>query len=702
MKETYFKGLKTQQIEAIDHLYDLLLQSKDFGQFLSLGLEWITGCLKRPGSAICILNHDFDLAPEWVKFNTPEIWNRQFYDTESVLTQSAQHVYSTETALGPIPKLQISGIFPLSSHGKTIGSFILAGEPLNQRGIDTAEILLYTFSRLLLSESYMTSLWKDEKENVVLKTVASSFDQITEDPNQALLNLVKGIRSYFNAEYVLFMQKDVETPELIIKRMLGSEDDWMYQISQHISSEFLNKVLSAHNSSEIHTISNDDEYLSELIDSRGILIRSMCYSPIISKGGAHLGTIILINPLNQIGAHRKEILLEYSRLVAVILENINAMQRMKINLARAESTKMEVINSRKILREMFDNIPISIYLIDTSYTITACNIARSSRLSVSPRDLVRKTCFEALYGRNSPCPACRVNETFSLAKNTTRSWREWTSSEIHIEWEITTNPIFDEMHNPVQAIIQEVDVTDKRTLEDNLIQSEKLAAVGQLAAGVAHEINNPLAAIIANAQIMLQEYPDDNPDKIDSLKLIESAGIRASHVVRNLLSISHKDNQEFESTDINNTIRNALLLIQHELLKHPITVKMELSEKVPPVMAQQDRIQGVWINLLLNAMDAINSTNREDGMLTIKSWFTGSEIQVMISDNGSGIEPERIKKIFEPFYTTKAVGHGTGLGLSVCMRTIKEHQGNISVESQPGQGTRFTVSIPYTVDDVPD
>ena len=246
----------------------------------------------------------------------------------------------------------------------------------------------------------------------------------------------------------------------------------------------------------------------------------------------------------------------------------------------------------------------------------------------------------------------------------------------------------------MQVILFEQDVTDKRNLEANLVQSEKLAAVGQLAAGVAHEINNPLAAIIANAQILLQETPQENIDLVDSLKLIEKAGIRASQVVRNLLGIARKENLEFEPIDLNETIKSALSLIQHELLKRPITVKLTLKEGLPLVMASRDHLQGVWINLFLNAIDAMDATDRQEGLLSISTEYQDSLFTIIIADNGKGIEQEKLNRIFEPFFTTKSIGRGTGLGLSVCLRAIKQHQGNIQVDSTPGEGTRFIITIP--------
>jgi two-component system, NtrC family, sensor kinase len=357
----------------------------------------------------------------------------------------------------------------------------------------------------------------------------------------------------------------------------------------------------------------------------------------------------------------------------------------------------ELMGSRNTLRAMFDSLPISIYIIDNSYNLVAINLSRSERVGGKPAELVGARCFEKLYLRSTSCPGCRVGETFAAAENTVRISRSWLDNEKFIEWEIGTFPIFDERNIVTQAILIEQDVTEKRNLESNLIQSEKLAAVGQLAAGVAHEINNPLTAIIANAQILRREVSPEDEDVLESVKLIEMAGTRASQVIRNLLGIARKEKYEFEPIDLNNTLLNAIALVQHELIGRPVKVELQLAEKLPPLVASQDQLQGVWINLILNAIDAVD---KESGQISISSAYTGSEYQVTISDNGKGIPADHLPRVFEPFFTTKSPGRGTGLGLSVCMRVIRHHGGNIQVESQLGKWTRFTVSLPGAQQDL--
>ncbi len=384
---------------------------------------------------------------------------------------------------------------------------------------------------------------------------------------------------------------------------------------------------------------------------------------------------------------------DYSRwqvMLRPITRAVLLYTRLSLEMNNAPSY-LELLRSRNTLRAMFDSLPISIYILDYTYSLVAANYSRSDRAREKPNHLVGHKCYEALFQRSEPCPACRVGETFATGQNTVRLNRNWLGGDNFIEWDISTFPIMDEKDQVIQTIVIEQDVTEKRNLESNLIQSEKLAAVGQLAAEIAHEINNPLTAIIANSQILRRDIPADNEDLLDSVKLIEMAGTRASQVVRNLLGIARKEKYEFEPINLNETLKNALSLVHHELVGRPIQMQLNLGENLPRIIASQDQLQGVWINLILNAIDAID---KEAGLVTITSRFTRQAFEVSVMDNGKGIPSDQLPRVFEPFFTTKSAGRGTGLGLSVCKRVINHHGGNIDVESQPGKWTRFTVRLP--------
>jgi two-component system NtrC family sensor kinase len=346
------------------------------------------------------------------------------------------------------------------------------------------------------------------------------------------------------------------------------------------------------------------------------------------------------------------------------------------------------------LRALFDNLPAGLYIIDPEYRLLAVNNSRAQRAAQPVEALVGQICYRALFNRAEACPECRVRATFLNGQVTQRNER-WRSSaekaaEETTDWDISAYPILDEQGQVTHAILYEQDITEKRRLEAILTQSEKLAAVGQLAAGVAHEINNPLTAIIANAQILHRELPQDS-DLQESVDLIARAGARAAQVVRNLLDFARKEEHHLGLTAVNETLEKALELVQHELVARGVHLDFDPDLNLPPLLASADHLQSVWLNLLLNAIDSLD---KSPGQIRIASRKLGDEIHVKVTDNGKGIPAERLTRIFEPFYTTKAPGRGTGLGLSVSHRIIKQHGGYIRVESQVGIGSTFTVIVP--------
>jgi two-component system, NtrC family, sensor kinase len=370
--------------------------------------------------------------------------------------------------------------------------------------------------------------------------------------------------------------------------------------------------------------------------------------------------------------------------------NSRLVRQLRRDNANLEVKRWQLLNSRNILRALFDNIPTSIYNVDIHYNLTAINSHRSKQTQQHPRNLVGRRCYEALQNREDPCPDCHVVETLYSGKTTTRLKRVWQDDRGPQEWEISTYPIIDDEQRVIQCAVIEEDVTEKRRLESTLAQSEKLAAVGQLAAGIAHEINNPLTAIVANAQLLQREIPQ-NDDRQELVDLISRAGARAAQVVRNLLDLARKEQYEFASTDVNETILKARELLQHELITHAAELTLDLEADLPKILASANHLQGVWMNLITNALDACNGRGCE---IRITSRRKTNDVHIIVADKGQGIPPEKLNLIFEPFYTTKAPGHGTGLGLSVCHRVIKQHEGRIIVDSEINNGTQFTVILP--------
>ncbi|MBI2868407.1 MAG: PAS domain-containing sensor histidine kinase [Chloroflexi bacterium] len=225
-----------------------------------------------------------------------------------------------------------------------------------------------------------------------------------------------------------------------------------------------------------------------------------------------------------------------------------------------------------------------------------------------------------------------------------------------------------------------------------LVQAEKLNAIGQLAASVAHEINNPLAGVLVYTRLLARKIAGDSLDKAEALgnlARMESAVGFCSRVIRGLLDFARQSEPAMKATSLNEVIEQALALVGHQAAMKRITVVREAGT-LPAVMADPGQIQQVLINLMVNAVQAM----AEGGRMTIKSWSDDGRVMLSIRDTGCGIVPENMGKLFTPFFTTKEAGKGVGLGLAVSYGIIERHGGKIGVESEPGKGTTFTISLP--------
>ena len=235
------------------------------------------------------------------------------------------------------------------------------------------------------------------------------------------------------------------------------------------------------------------------------------------------------------------------------------------------------------------------------------------------------------------------------------------------------------------------DITDRDELERRLVQADKLSSIGLLAAGVAHEVNTPLAVISTYAQMLAKQISGDE-QKFKLLDKIAKQTFRASEIVNSLLNFSRTSPTEFVEVDLNKVIRETLTLIEHQLEKAAIEVKLNLAADLPVVKANSGKLQQVFLNLFLNARDAMES----GGTLAVRTWNEDGFARIEVADSGQGIPPEHLERIYDPFFTTKGIRKGTGLGLSVTYGIVREHGGTIRVESRPGAGARFHVELPLS------
>lgn len=235
------------------------------------------------------------------------------------------------------------------------------------------------------------------------------------------------------------------------------------------------------------------------------------------------------------------------------------------------------------------------------------------------------------------------------------------------------------------------DVTERVMLEEQLQQTDKLSSIGLLAAGVAHEVNTPLTGISSYSQMLMQQIPETDPRHL-LLEKIHRQTSRASSIVNNLLNFSRVSDARFTPVDLNRVIDDTIQLLEAQLRNTEIDVVRSYADKLPLAPGHAGKLQQVFMNLILNARDAMP----QGGRLEIATEFDENEVAIRFHDTGVGISPDHLAKIYDPFFTTKQIGKGTGLGLAVSYGIIRDHGGHIDVESKPGEGTQFRISLPLS------
>jgi len=257
--------------------------------------------------------------------------------------------------------------------------------------------------------------------------------------------------------------------------------------------------------------------------------------------------------------------------------------------------------------------------------------------------------------------------------------------------ELVISPIIEASGAVVGFLGAHRDITEQIILEEQLVRSQRMESIGTLAAGIAHEVGNPLTAISSLVQVLQRNVQDQFAS--DKLSLINSQISRIAKIIRDLVDFSRPSTHIAKPTNLNQILTDALNIVKYGKKVKDITFELMLQETLPSIRVVPDQIVQVFINILMNAVDSLDGNS---GKIVLVSRATDFSIEVDISDSGNGISEDAVEKIFEPFYTTKGVGKGTGLGLWVSYGIVKSFDGTIDVSSEPGKGSRFTVRLPRT------
>ncbi|MFC1562690.1 nitrogen regulation protein NR(II) [candidate division KSB1 bacterium] len=343
------------------------------------------------------------------------------------------------------------------------------------------------------------------------------------------------------------------------------------------------------------------------------------------------------------------------------------------------------MNSENYFKAAYDGITDIIMIMDKDLRIIFGNKALKDFFSVDDNEIAGKKCHEALHQKEdycADCPAVRTKKTKQVTIT-----EKLINGEILKYW---TYPVFNGGNELESIVSYGRNITNQKRIEQQLIQSEKLTGIGRLAAGVAHELNNPLSSILGFSGLMLESVDEDNPLYEFLTDIIESAN-QSKKIVTGLLEYSRQSVSITDSHNIIKVIDKVVSLVKHTLKLKEINVIVDNEEDLPKVKVDMQKTIQAFLNIITNAIDVM----ADGGTLFIKTEKESDKhISVSFRDTGIGIPEENLNKIFDPFFTTKEVGMGTGLGLSICLGIIEHQNGKIDVESEPGKGTTFKISLP--------
>lgn len=399
-----------------------------------------------------------------------------------------------------------------------------------------------------------------------------------------------------------------------------------------------------------------------------------CLNIPMSCRGRVLGVLSFISLENDIiGQEQQELLLSIGRQVGIAVESLNDLHRLA--------------QSKELLQTVFDGITDLLMLLDREFKIKMVNKAYLYRYGVEFHEIQDRPCYEVHLGLLDICPGCALPQVMQSAEPSSEE-QHCASGEIFL---VHFYPILDETGAVEHVIRYAREITEQKKVEQKIQQTEKLVALGQLASGVAHEINNPLGIILCYVDL-LQRQLADFPQGLKDLSIIEKQAMNCKNIVTDLLHFSRGQESSKGFAQPNTIVQEVVQMFRHKLKKNKIELNLDLEPDLPETRLNADKIKQVLVNLLMNALQAVP----EKGRIHISSGHAPTQDQLWISvwDNGQGVDANIRNKIFDPFFSTKETGEGTGLGLSVSYGIIKEHGGEITLHSEKGAWTCFTIFLP--------
>jgi two-component system NtrC family sensor kinase len=575
--------------------------------------------------------------------------------------------------------MKFFAIFPISSGNQVLGSLKLSSQSAKPLSV-TQEEYISAFCDILgiaiVNTQIRAQSNKLSEDLVALQEVNKIISESFDLEDIILKIVVEGKRLAKTSQCHLFLLDDSEQ-NLVGSASTQTENFDIREVRIKFSeastpvTALLEKRVIV-----LEDASGEEGFNSRMMETLGW--RSAIFAPLLTKQQA-IGVLVCSDCVS----HRKFLRDEILRSEALAHQAAIALES-----ARLFSV---VSRSRKEWETTFDAMQDCVSVHDTTGKVIRANVALARRFDTIPQKIIGRYCSQLYNEDCSDQTACRHTLP---PKSDALIVEEVDLPHMGGVFQLSVSPWYDKNNRLAGSIHVAKDINNEKLLQQQLIQSEKLSAIGELISGIAHELNNPLTGVMGYSQLLqLREDLDDRAK--ENLHKINNLALRCQRIVQNLLFFARKQKPERTLTDINEIIEKTVELRSYELQVNNIEIHRNLDRNLPKTIADAHQLQQVFLNIITNAEQAMLESNRK-GQLKIctRTDSQNANIIVEIKDDGPGISENHLNRIFDPFFTTKEVGKGTGLGLSLSYGMIKEHSGNIYVRSRLNEGSTFFVEIP--------